>query len=138
MFKIKGSCHCENLRVTISLPRDPETYNLRACDCDFCTKHGAAYLSDPEGKLEFEIKDKNLIGEYQQGSKMADFILCKKCGVLVGVCYKTADHTFMGINGKIISGVKFKEMILVSPKKLSAEEKIKRWNEVWFKLPNKF
>ena len=136
MFQIKGSCHCENIRVTINLAKSPQSYALRACDCDFCVKHGASYLSDPDGSLDIEVADEKMVGHYRQGSKTADFIFCVQCGVLVGVSYQKDDRIFMGINGKIILDIKFKETLNVSPKKLAPEERVKRWNDVWFSRVN--
>lgn len=132
MNDIKGSCHCNNIRLNVSLSLPITSYAPRACDCDFCTKHGASYLSDREGVVSIEVDDKNFLGHYRQGSETADFILCQKCGVLIGVCYRMDHHLFMAVNSKVFGSTHFGETISASPKKFSKEEKVKRWMEIWF------
>jgi len=132
-LKISGGCHCGNILVDLELARAPETYHPRACDCDFCRKHNAAYVSDPEGSLAIWIKDGQLSGKYRQGSDQAEFLFCKNCGVLVGVYYRNDGRLYAAVNAKAVQGGKpFGTEQTVSPKKLSAEDKVKRWQDVWF------
>ena len=49
------------------MTRPPEAYNPRACDCDFCSKHGAAYVSDPKGALRIRLKEEGQTSRYRQG-----------------------------------------------------------------------
>lgn len=113
--------------------RAPETYNPRACDCDFCHKHNAAYVSDPQGSLGFWIKDKQHCGRYHQGSGIAEFLFCTNCGVLIGVLYRNDGQLYAAVNAKAVDGGKaFGAQQSVSPKVLSDNEKVKRWQEVWF------
>jgi hypothetical protein len=58
MHRLHASCHCQNIVLELELTRPPETYAPRACDCDFCTKHGATYLSDPGGTLAIRVTDR--------------------------------------------------------------------------------
>lgn len=133
MFKLKGSCHCTNILVNADLSRQPDSFNPRACDCDFCLKHGASYVSDPEGTLSIRVKDMRLLGRYKQGSDTADFLFCLSCGVLVGVTYQSGGQLFATINSQVIDeNPCFGDKTPVSPKKLNANEKTKRWQEVWF------
>ena len=44
MLSLSGACHCGALRLQLTLPGDPADYAPRACDCDFCRKHGAAFF----------------------------------------------------------------------------------------------
>ena len=44
---LAGGCHCGKLKVEFETGIDPADFSPRACDCSFCTKHGAAYISDP-------------------------------------------------------------------------------------------
>lgn len=131
--KLSGGCHCGNIQMELELTRAPETYNPRACDCDFCTKHSAAYLSDPQGSLAIRIKDGSRTTKYCQGSGQAEFLICTNCGVLVGVTCNTKGRVYGAANAKAIEGGKrFGPEQPVSPKTLSGSEKMSRWQDVWF------
>jgi hypothetical protein len=132
MHLLEGSCHCGNVRVRIELSRPPSEYQPRACDCDFCRKHGAAYVSDPQGALQIRIKDERETHRYRQGSGLADCLLCRQCGVLIGACFFD-ERLFAVVNAKIMdAGVSFGAEMPVSPQRLSAAEKRHRWTQLWF------
>jgi hypothetical protein len=133
MHTVSGGCHCGNIRVELQLTCPPDSYQPRACDCDFCCKHGAAYVSDPQGALRIRIRDAQLAGHYRQGSGMADLLLCRNCGVLVGARYRDEQRLYGVVNVKVIdSRTAFGKEQTVSPGLLSAPEKVKRWREFWF------
>lgn len=133
MYRVNGGCHCGNVQLDLELTREPATYRPRACDCDFCRKHGAAYLSDPQGALSIRVRDASDTVNYRQGSGLAECLLCKKCGVMVAVIYRGDDRIIGAVNVKAIDGLtNFASEVPVSPKVLSAEEKIARWQDIWF------
>ena len=140
MHKASGGCHCGNIRVELELTRAPNTYIPRACDCDFCRKHGAAYVSDARGSVLIRIKDPGNSGKYRQGSGQAEFLLCRSCGVLVGVLHSVASRLYATINVNATDvRADFGTEQTASPKNLSANEKTQRWQEIWFanvKLPD--
>jgi hypothetical protein len=133
MHELKGGCHCGNIYVEVVLPRAPSTYNPRACDCDFCRKHGASYISDPQGSVRIQVKDPQQLGKYRQGSGIAECLICRNCGVLVGVVYEAGGRLYAGINSKVIDGTPgFAAEVPVSPKYLSDDKKVVRWKDLWF------
>lgn len=130
--KLKVGCHCGNVLIEIELKNPPAAYNPRVCDCDFCRKHGASYISDPQGALLIEIKDQCQLGSYRQGSEIAVFLLCKNCGVLVAITFQDNRQLYAAVNSKTIDGdERFGAEKPVSPRKLSGSEKIERWKENW-------
>lgn len=132
-YQFIGGCHCGNIQFEIDLTREANTYNPRACDCDFCLKHGASYLSDSEGKLVITIKNEHDVNKYQQGNKIADFLICRNCGVLVGVTSEIHGKLFATINSKAITNnAEFGSEKSASPKKLDAQTKTERWEDIWF------
>lgn len=134
MHEVSGGCHCGNVRVDMQLAREPGTYHPRACDCDFCRKHGAAYVSDPQGSLSIRIKDARDMEGYRQGSGVAECIFCTKCGVLIGALYRSEGRVWGAINARIVEDPRcFGTEQCVSPKRLSADEKEKRWQDIWFR-----
>ena len=137
-YSLSGGCHCGNLAFTMTLSQAPGNYTPRACDCDFCRKHGAAYLSDPAGTISLSVRDNRQLGRYRQGSGAAEFLLCRGCGVLVAVCYRDntggdSNDYYMAVNSQAVAGdPAFGAAGTASPKSLGQDEKIQRWRTLWF------
>lgn len=134
MQTLSGACHCGNLQLELTLTRAAGEYGPRACDCDFCTKHSAAWLSDPQGSLAIRIRDEGRVSRYRQGNELAEFLLCSHCGTLAAVLYEDgAGRRFAAVNARTVDGGRgFGPAQPVSPKTLSGEQKTRRWQEVWF------
>jgi hypothetical protein len=131
LYLLQGSCHCGRIAFNFSSSVWPEKFTPRVCDCSFCQRHGALYISDPNGRLVVEIKEANALGEYQFGHKLAKFLFCRHCGVLVAVLFKTEDRIFGSVNCRCIGGnVRFGDSQIVSPQILDAERKKERWSKV--------
>jgi hypothetical protein len=86
----KGGCHCENISVRLRLSKPPEQMPLRSCSCAFCRSHGTRTLSDREGSVEIHADDWSLVERYRFGSRTADYLLCRRCGVYVGAVCETS------------------------------------------------
>ena len=68
-----------------------------------------------------------------QGSEQAQFLSCPNCDCVVTVVYLFEDGLKGAVNARlIIAGDQLQEAEVVSPRLLSATEKIKRWNDIWF------
>ena len=131
--KHTGGCHCGNIALEIEITSELKSYSPRICNCDFCIKHGASYLSDNNGKLTIYIKNQNDLNKYKHGDKIADFIICKTCGVLIGVFYENKESLYAAINSKAIDkNFHLQPGVIVSPKMLNGHEKIYRWKSSWF------
>ena len=85
-----GGCHCGNIQVRLRLSRPAPENALRACACAFCRAHGTRTVSDPDGLFEVWAKDWPAIGPYRFGSRTADYLICRRCGVYVGAVCDTA------------------------------------------------
>jgi len=133
MHPVSGGCHCGNIRLELQLANAPGTYYPRACDCAFCRKHGAAYLSDSQGSLRVRINDERKSGTYRQGSELAEMLLCTHCGVLIGAVYRTEGRIYATVNVRVVEdAVGFGIEQPVSPKRLSPDAKVSRWKDLWF------
>ncbi len=86
-----GGCHCGNISVRLQLSRLPEKMPLRSCSCSFCRSHGTRTISDREGSVEITASDWSLVERYQFGSRTADYLLCRRCGVYVGAVCETSN-----------------------------------------------
>jgi hypothetical protein len=132
-FQLSGGCYCGNVTFDAALTRATDSFRPRACDCDFCCKHAAAWVSDPEGNLQIHIRDDSLLNRYRQGTGTADFLVCKECGVLVAVCCEEAGSCHAAINSKAIDGTPlFGEVSVVSPRRLDKQARVQRWQDIWF------
>lgn len=132
-YRLAGGCHCGNIRADVVLSRPPSDFVPRACDCDFCCKHGAAYVSDPEGELTLRLREPGAVRRYAQGSGTADMLLCGRCGVMVAGLLCESGRNFAAINVRIIDGESpFGASRSASPKLLPVEDKVDRWKRLWF------
>lgn len=69
---------------------------------------------------------------YQQGSRLARFLLCRDCGVLVAVTFEQDGHLFGALNAACLDEpYDLGAAISVSPQLLHPEEKSARWRQVW-------
>ena len=67
--------------------RTHDDFTPRTCQCALCRKHGASWISDPEGEARVSFKDREGSSFYRFGHGTSDFICCSKCGVLmIAVC----------------------------------------------------
>jgi hypothetical protein len=131
LYLLQGSCHCGRIAFSFSSRIPPEKFTPRACDCSFCQRHGALYISDPDGSLVLDVKEATALGEYQFRHKLATFLFCRNCGVVVAVLFKTEDRIFGSVNSRCIGGdVRFGDCQIVSPQILGAEQKKERWSKV--------
>lgn len=129
---LRGSCHCGRIRVEFSTYQEPATISPRACDCSFCQKHGAAYASDPAGKLRLTIADPSTVRSYRQGSEVARFQLCGECGVLVAVIFEHDGRLYGAVNVTCLDErAVLGAAVSASPQLLSSEAKVARWLQAW-------
>lgn len=110
----------------------PHAIAPRACDCDFCQRHGAAWVSDPRGALQIRAGDAALL-RYRQGSGQAEFLLCGHCGVLVAVVARDADGRLIGAANRNAFDTRdmFASSVPASPQQLAAAAKLDRWTQLW-------
>jgi hypothetical protein len=72
------------------LSQEPGEIALRACACSFCRAHGARTVADPAGLFEVWADDWSLVEPYRFGSRTADYLVCRRCGVYVAALCDTA------------------------------------------------
>ena len=102
VYQHSGACHCGAVSYRFTTHRPLTEFIPRACDCDFCTAHGATYISDPQGALTLHYH--NRVHLYHQGSNTSDFVICPTCGVLTCVLCAVDEHLYAVINSRTING----------------------------------
>lgn len=85
-----GGCHCGNLQVHLRLTKPPGMVRLRSCACSFCRSHATRTVSDPDGHVDVQAADWSLVERYRFGSRTADYLICRRCGVYIGAMCETS------------------------------------------------
>jgi hypothetical protein len=93
-----GRCHCGAVGFEYRTEKPVGEWSVRACQCNFCRKHGAAYTSDPAGSVRFTHEDASLLSRYRFGHKTADFVFCGRCGGYLGAVTEEGGQTLMVLN----------------------------------------
>ena len=82
MLVVKGGCHCGTIRYDFTWPLPGLEIPVRACGCEFCTKHRGTYTAHPEARIEAVIADESLLSTYRFATGTAEFLVCRRCGVV--------------------------------------------------------
>lgn len=80
---LEGTCHCGVITIRLETAREPHVLPVRICGCTFCTKHRPRYTSDPDGRVTIAARDEAGVSRYRFGLRLADFLICRSCGVFV-------------------------------------------------------
>ncbi len=128
-----GGCRCGVIRFAADFTETLQGKPPRACDCDYCTRHGAAYLSDPRGRLVITLTDPAQVGHEHQGSGIADFWICRECGVLAVTTYEERGRVYATVNALALDDADILAPArTVSPQQLDDPERVARWKSLWF------
>lgn len=97
-YLYSGQCHCGNIAVKLTTLSSAKDTQIRACECSFCRKHKAQYISDPEGNLDISVREPEQLQRYRFGQKTADFLFCKICGIYVAAIFCERDRYYGILN----------------------------------------
>ena len=128
------SCQCGKVSGNIFLPKTLSEYSPRECDCDFCMSRGIQYLSDPQGKILVEsvANSEPHLEVLKQGSNQADFLQCANCKQVIMTSVGLKNIRMGALNVQTLkSKDQLSEPLSVSPKLLSPQEKLERWQDIW-------
>ena len=76
MPRYSGSCHCGNVKFSIS----QEIVEATTCDCSLCVKKNAGMIKVHETDFSLTTPWENL-SRYQWNTHIAQHYFCKKCGI---------------------------------------------------------
>ncbi len=132
-MNLSGHCACQNIEFNLKISFPIESFSPRACDCDFCLKNKISYISDVQGQADIKIHKPQFIKLVQQGHELAQFLKCQGCQSIICALYSEGSKKFAAFNTDLISNKEqFAQSLSVSPKKLTVEEKVSRWQQLWF------
>ena len=97
-MRIGGRCHCGNLKLVLEWPGELSSIGVRACGCDFCTKHAASWTSHRNARLTVHVAQPGLLAKYRFGTGTADFLVCARCGVVVAAASLIDDRMYAVVN----------------------------------------
>ena len=103
----RGACHCGAICGTLHATKPAVELQVRACQCGFCTRHGAMTVSDPAGRAVFEI-DRAALTKYQFGTRTGTSLICGKCGMYAGVMLEDGGKTWSVLNVRGLAIPEFK------------------------------
>jgi len=131
-FTLTGTCHCGAIRGTLHATKPAAELQVRACQCGFCTRHGAMTVSDPAGRATFEI-ERAALATYQFGTRTGTSLICRKCGMYVGVTLEEDGKVWSVLN---VRGLAIAEFAGRSPEPVvydgeKPEERIARRKAKW-------
>jgi hypothetical protein len=130
---LNGKCSCKNIEFNLKVSFSIESFSPRACDCNFCIQNNVTYISEAQGQADIKIKDPALIRLVKQGHELAHFLICKGCRSVICALYTESEKTFAAFNANLILNKdQLAKPLSISPKKLTAEEKVIRWKQLWF------
>ena len=120
-MQIRGQCHCGNISFLLGWDPDPRVIPARACDCTFCVKHGGLWTSNPQGALEVRIEDPELVSRYAFGTRTAEFLICKRCGIVPVATSRIDGQLFAVVSVHAFEGVD-PALIKAAPAHFGGEE----------------
>jgi len=92
-----GACHCGAIRARLTASKPAAKLQMRACQCSFCTRHGAMTVSDPAGRAAFDI-DRAALTRYQFETRTGTTLLCARCGMYAGVILEADGKIWSALN----------------------------------------
>jgi len=132
-----GQCHCGKLKTSFETQKTPQQLGVRTCQCDFCRRHGAVNISDPDGEVVIDAKADDVI-RYRFALRTADFLICKHCGVYVAAVTGEGANIRSTLN---VAGLRMKEFIGIAEELMQygaedAAARVDRRNSRW--TPTRF
>jgi hypothetical protein len=97
-MRVAGACHCGSIAFELDTRADAAAIAPRACDCSFCTRHGARTYTDADGSVTFRVAAGAPLVRYRFGARTADFLVCGRCGVYVGAVIEDGDALKATVN----------------------------------------
>ena len=97
--KYAAQCGCKNISYYFYTSELPINWRVRKCDCKFCLERkNHIYCSDPNGYVDYDIKNLNKLKTYGHGTNTADFLVCDVCNSYMGAVMKNEKGIYTVIN----------------------------------------
>jgi hypothetical protein len=97
-----GACHCGNITVALESALEAPAFEIRACQCSFCRKHGARAVSDPRGRVRFSVREPDALVRYRFALRTAEFLVCARCGIYVAAVLGDGGGSYATVNVNVL------------------------------------
>ncbi len=137
---LRGGCHCGALEIEMHTALATGRLPVRACQCTFCRHHGAVSTADPAGHVIFRVREPDQLSTYRFALKLADYLVCRRCGVYVGALMPNSANDSAGGSTGALAVVSVNSLAeraqFVAPQAMdyegeSTEQRVKRRRERW-------
>jgi hypothetical protein len=98
-----GACHCGNLTIVFETGQAPDALEIRACQCAFCTMHGARSVSDPAGRVRVVARAPAETHCYRFALRTADFVVCRRCGAYAAAVMRDGGRSYAIVNVNLLA-----------------------------------
>jgi hypothetical protein len=110
IYSFQGSCHCGAIRASFAASKPAAELEVRACQCGFCRRHGTMTVSDPAGRVSFEIK-RGLLNRYQFATRTGTSLICGRCGMYAGVVLEEGENRWSVLNTRGLAIADFSDRV---------------------------
>ena len=119
------------VRVTVVTEENTRTIHPRICDCDYCKRNPSSVISHPSMVIEV-LRNLNDLKIEKNGDGLASFYRCPGCNILIVVACEISGALRGAVNVDLLNCTdSFGKSVNVSPKSLTAQEKLERWGNLW-------
>ncbi len=105
-----GTCHCGAIAVNLAFTKPAAEIQVRACQCGFCKRQGAATISEAAGQALIEVTAAQA-RTYQFGTRTATSLICGTCGIYAGAFVREGDKTWSIANTRGLAIAAFETRI---------------------------
>jgi hypothetical protein len=130
--QLRGTCHCGAIRATLYATKPAAALQVRACQCSFCTRHGAMTVSDPAGRAELRI-ERAALAPYRFGMRSGTSLICARCGMYAGVIIEEGGKVWSALNARGLAIAELKDRVAepVVYEGETAEQRMARRKAKW-------
>lgn len=127
---ITGHCDCNN--ISIRWHCIDHSLVPRACQCDYCSSHRAAYVSKSASRVEINIQQPQYHRSIQHGSHSAVFHECSHCRQVVFVTADIDGVLYGALNARLLDNkISYTSPVATDFSEHSGEQKRQRWSKNW-------
>src|SRR5882724_7389115 len=105
MSEYVARCHCGALSARYRTALPTAHWPIRACQCSFCRTHAVLSTSDPAGLLAYSCSQPELLQRYRFGTRNAEFLICRACGVYLGAQIMSDRRRFGILNVRALTPI---------------------------------